>query len=190
MIIVTRWKKQKNKPIYVERRKLLEFVAVKDPITGLTNIPGDTILGDETQYSVVCRTFMQLVFEEQQVERSANFDEEDMMTFFASFASKTPLTQTYDKTNKAQLNDALNELGFIATMIYRGYIDDPRNTDNSWVEAEIWNFHYDKDDIFEKKIKNPESKWREVSSNVRINSNEIVADALKEIAEIHNAFYS
>jgi hypothetical protein len=23
-----------------------------------------------------------------------------------------------------------------------GYIDDVRNTDNAWVEAEIWNFHY------------------------------------------------
>ena len=27
-------------------------------------------------------------------------------------------------------------------MVYRGYIDDVRNTDNAWVEAEIWNFHY------------------------------------------------
>jgi hypothetical protein len=23
-----------------------------------------------------------------------------------------------------------------------GYIDDETNTDNAWVEAEIWNFHY------------------------------------------------
>jgi len=75
-------------------------------------------------------------------------------------------------------------------MIYRGYIDDPRNTDNAWVEAEIWNFHYDQQDYFNEKIKNPESKWREVSSNVRIVSKEIISDALKEIAEMHNAFYS
>lgn len=26
--------------------------------------------------------------------------------------------------------------------IHSGYIDDVRNTDNAWVEAEIWNFHY------------------------------------------------
>lgn len=31
---------------------------------------------------------------------------------------------------------------FMAKRIYKGYIDDPRNTDNAWVEAEIWNFHY------------------------------------------------
>lgn len=40
MAVVTRWKKQKNKPVYVERRKLLEFVAVKNSTTGLMNIPG------------------------------------------------------------------------------------------------------------------------------------------------------
>lgn len=134
---------------------------------------------------------MELVFEEQEVERGETFSEEDMLAFFASFATKVPISALYESSSgKQQLLDLLNELGFIATMIYSGYIDDPRNTDNSWVEAEIWNFHYDKEDVFEKKIKNPESKWREVSSNARINSNEIIADALKEIAEIHNGFYS
>ena len=75
-------------------------------------------------------------------------------------------------------------------MIYSGYIDDPRNTDNAWIEAEIWNFHYDKEDFFDKRIKNAPSKWREVSSNVRIISNEIISDVLKEIAELHNGFYN
>ncbi|CAF0859038.1 unnamed protein product [Brachionus calyciflorus] len=189
MLIVTRWKKQKNKPIYVERRKLLEFIAVKDNLTGLTKIPGERILGDESKFSVVCRTFMELVFEESDVEKGTNFNEEDMMSFFASFASQTPIN--YDKNNKqAQFNDILNDVGFVPTMIYKGYIDDPRNTDNAWVEAEVWNFHYDKDDFFDKRIKNAASKWREVSSNVRINSNEIIGDALKEISEIHNAFFN
>ena len=31
---------------------------------------------------------------------------------------------------------------FIFFSSYSGYIDDVRNTDNAWVEAEIWNFHY------------------------------------------------
>jgi hypothetical protein len=226
MAIVTRWKKVKNKPIYVERRKLLEFIAVKDPLNNLTKIPGDKILGDESQYSVVSRTFMELVFEESDVERGANFSEDEMIAFFASFASATPID--FNKRSSVQpsppssytahtqqpptptaatnisagspysitsspsnrMADILNEVGFLGTMIYRGYIDDPRNTDNAWIEAEIWNFHYDKEDYFDKRIKNPASKWREVSSNVRINSNEIIADVLKEISEIHNAFYS
>lgn len=123
MAIVTRWKKQKNKPIFVERRKLLEFIAVKDSLTGLTKIPGERILGDESQYSVVCRTFMELVFEDPDVEKGTNFVEEDMITFFASFGSQTPIS-----SKQSQLNDVLNDVGFVANMIYKGYIDDPRNT--------------------------------------------------------------
>ena len=102
------------------------------------------------------------------------------------------MTNSLDETavKKAQMLDFYNDLGFLATNIYSGYIDDPRNTDNAWVEAEIWNFHYDKENVFDKKIKNPAGKWREVSSNVRINSNVIIADVLKEISEVHNAFYN
>ena len=25
--------------------------------------------------------------------------------------------------------------------VYRGYVDDPRNTDNSWMETTAYNFH-------------------------------------------------
>lgn len=34
----------------------------------------------------------------------------------------------------------ISEVFLIADCL--GYIDDVRNTDNAWVEAEIWNFHY------------------------------------------------
>lgn len=38
--------------------------------------------------------------------------------------------------------------------IYKGYIDDPRNTDNAWIEAEIWNFHYSDQDKLDDLIPN------------------------------------
>ncbi len=126
--IVTRWKKLKAKPIYVDRRKLLEFIACKDIATGQVRIPGDRILGDESKFSVVSRTFMELVFEETTIERVANFTEDDMNVFFASFASTRPIVQNSPTDN---LNDQFNELGFSVNMIYQGYIDDPRNTDNA-----------------------------------------------------------
>jgi hypothetical protein len=190
MAIVTRWKKHKNKHVFVERRKLLEFIAVKDPTTGLINIPGEKILGDESKFSVVCRSFVELVFDDPDVERGTNFALEDMISFFATFASNDPISSLHqDKNASSELNSTFyTDLGFLATNIYSGYIDDTRNTDNAWVEAEIWNFHYDKDNIFDKKIKNVTGKWREVSSNVRVDY--IVADVLKEISEVHNAFYN
>ena len=29
-----------------------------------------------------------------------------------------------------------------ASVIYRGYVDDPRNTDNAWVETTCYHFHW------------------------------------------------
>ncbi len=184
---MTRWKQAKNRPIYIDRRKLLEFIAVRDRVTNTSIIPGDKILGDESKFSVVCRTFMEIVFEEGDVEKGYNFQLEDMTKFFCSFATKSLINFA---AVSPPYTDVFHDFGFVPTMIYSGYIDDPRNTDNAWIEAEIWNFHYDKQDFFDSKIKNPESKWREVSSNIRIASNEIISDALKEISEIHNGFYS
>ena len=47
----------------------------------------------------------------------------------------------------------LEQQGFSATLLYKGYLDDPRNTDNAWVEAEVWNFHYDIGDDFDMRLK-------------------------------------
>ena len=33
-----------------------------------------------------------------------------------------------------------------AFQIYRGYVDDPRNTDNAWMETVAYNFHDEKGD--------------------------------------------
>ena len=32
--------------------------------------------------------------------------------------------------------------------VYKGYVDDPRNTDNSWMETVAVNFHDDTGEVF------------------------------------------
>ncbi len=32
--------------------------------------------------------------------------------------------------------------------IYKGYVDDPRNTDNAWMETIAYNFHDEDDQVF------------------------------------------
>lgn len=32
--------------------------------------------------------------------------------------------------------------------IFRGYVDDPRNTDNAWMETIAYNFHDEEDTVF------------------------------------------
>jgi len=29
----------------------------------------------------------------------------------------------------------------LVLQVYRGYVDDPRNTDNAWMETQAYNFH-------------------------------------------------
>ena len=67
--------------------------------------------------------------------------------YFAQFA-RTSGTPQYQDTRIDMASS-----GFSASILYRGYIDDPGNTDNAWREAEVWNFHYDLNDMFDDKIK-------------------------------------
>ena len=32
-------------------------------------------------------------------------------------------------------------ISLLCFQIYKGYVDDPRNTDNSWMETVVYNFH-------------------------------------------------
>lgn len=34
-----------------------------------------------------------------------------------------------------------SESAFFQKQIYKGYVDDPRNTDNAWMETEAVNYH-------------------------------------------------
>jgi len=42
---------------------------------------------------------------------------------------------------KAKFNDLTDELFASGVQVYRGYVDDPRNTDNSWMETHALHFH-------------------------------------------------
>lgn len=37
---------------------------------------------------------------------------------------------------------------FCCLQVYKGYVDDPRNTDNSWMETVAVNFHDDTGEVF------------------------------------------
>ena len=55
----------------------------------------------------------------------------------------------------------------IAKKIYKGYIDDPRNTDNAWIEAEIWNFHFCDEEKLDELIPNV-NKILKLHSNLNL----------------------
>jgi hypothetical protein len=98
---------------------MLEFIACKDSLYGEWKLPGGKILGNVSQYSIVCTCFGELVFEKTNFEQNNIKTEEDMKNFFANFAVDS-------NTNERELEKDGNNDRFIAKMIYKGYIDDPR----------------------------------------------------------------
>lgn len=67
----------------------------------------------------------------------------------------------------------LNDFFQTGVEIYKGYVDDPRNTDNSWMETVAVNFHDDKGDKVGKfKLSAGDDaakvKWLELNQNVQL----------------------
>ena len=46
-----------------------------------------------------------------------------------------------DENMRKELRTALDNLFANGTEVYKGYSDDPRNTDNAWIETSAFNYH-------------------------------------------------
>uniref|UniRef100_A0A3Q1GM62 ADP-ribose pyrophosphatase, mitochondrial n=1 Tax=Acanthochromis polyacanthus TaxID=80966 RepID=A0A3Q1GM62_9TELE len=115
--IVTRWKADaKGAKILhsVSKRLILQFVAIKRKDCGEWAIPGGMVDPGE-QVSLTLQR---------------EFSEEALNSL-----SVTP-------AERAKIHERINKLfkspGF---QVYKGYVDDPRNTDNAWMETVAVNFH-------------------------------------------------
>lgn len=204
--------------LYVEGKRVLEFIAIKklgDEVTmeSVYGLPGDALHGHISQYSTQCGAFKRNVLDEDQ-DMKTNLDQSDMIQYFAQFSStvtgtqsKNPLSQLSSPVasstqmanippflsgsragSRTSLRTEVDSQGYSASLLYKGYVDDPRNTDNAWVEAEVWNFHYDLGDIFDSRIPEDSSTtWKEVSPNVKIFGNE--GAIVQEAARIHDAYH-
>eukprot|EP00128_Syssomonas_multiformis_P004838 Colp12_sorted_trinity150504_noHs@28530 len=71
---------------------------------------------------------------------------------------------------KAAIEAQLEELFSHGIEVYRGYVDDPRNTDNAWMETVAVNFH-DEGSIFDRfKLKAGDDaskvQWQDVDASI------------------------
>lgn len=74
--------------------------------------------------------------------------------------------------------------------IYRGYVDDPRNTDNAWMESVAYNFHdEDGNAVARFKLHAGDDavgvQWLDIGHDVKLYASH--ADMIKKVAERHNA---
>ena len=114
--IVTRWKRDERGKIWYNKeskKPVLQFVSIQRRDTGEWAIPGGMVDPGETVSAAVKREFME---------------------------------EAMDTTGEAK--DKMNEIkcmvdDFFAhgKEIYSGYVDDPRNTDNAWMETVAFRFH-------------------------------------------------
>ncbi|RXM32084.1 Transient receptor potential cation channel subfamily M member 2 [Acipenser ruthenus] len=111
------------------------------------------------------------------------------------------LGETLPKRLKQLLNTKLQEevqsmLG-AATKVYEGYVDDPRNTDNAWVETTAINIHFDdtKHSVLEylntmclqDSNTDVSVRWQVVDQKIPLYGNH--KEILQKVAQIHNAHY-
>ncbi|MGH0117659.1 UNVERIFIED_CONTAM: hypothetical protein FKN15_041851 [Acipenser sinensis] len=109
--------------------------------------------------------------------------------------------ETLPKRLKQLLNTKLQEevqsmLG-AATKVYEGYVDDPRNTDNAWVETTAINIHFDdtKHSVLEYLntmcLQDSNTgfsvRWQAVDQKIPLYGNH--KEILQKVAQIHNAHY-
>ena len=76
--------------------------------------------------------------------------------------------------------------------MYRGYVDDPRNTDNSWMETIAVNFHDEKGDSVAKfKLHAGDDaakvQWMDVHSKIKLYASHL--HFLEEVIKKHNAHW-
>ncbi|XP_026499580.1 ADP-ribose pyrophosphatase, mitochondrial [Vanessa tameamea] len=108
--VVTRWK---NTAKDIDKKPILQFIAIKRRDTGEWALPGGMVDPGEKVGATAIR----------------EFQEEALNSLEASECEKQVMKEKLDNFFSSGIE------------IYSGYVDDPRNTDNAWMETVAYNFH-------------------------------------------------
>lgn len=173
--IVTTWKRGENgkKVLHPKTNKpILLFVSIQRNDTKEWAIPG----GMRDPGELIANTLVR-EFSEEALDQELSFDK------FGKIAN------TFE--NKG-LSSTLNNFFRDGTMIYKGYVDDPRNTDNAWMETIACNFHDEMGDKVGKfKLTAGDDaghvRWAELTSDMKLFASHI--DFLNEVALLHRAHW-
>lgn len=165
--IITRWKPNPHGQINIDKtseKSILQFIAIQRRDTHEWAIPGGMVDGNETITAALKREFM---------EEALN---------------------SMEKTEEQikQLKDSMERLFSKGDIIYEGYVDDPRNTDNSWMETRALNFHDENNSTvgalpLEAGDDAADVKWIDVGKELNLYASHI--QFIELVAEKHNAHW-
>ncbi|XP_040580343.1 ADP-ribose pyrophosphatase, mitochondrial [Lepeophtheirus salmonis] len=166
--IVTRWKrKEGSNEIEIHPnsgKKVLQFVGIKRKDTGEWALPGGMVDPGEKVSITVRREFMEEAMNSTQGTPEENAQKEKMVERFFSKGVE----------------------------IYRGYVDDPRNTDNAWMETTAFLFHdEDGKEIAEFDLKAGDDavdlKWIDISGSIELYASH--SDLIRRVVKLKDAHW-
>ncbi|RNA15805.1 ADP-ribose mitochondrial-like [Brachionus plicatilis] len=165
--IVTRWKRdeQGNKVFDAETNKpILQFVSIRRLDTNEWAIPGGMCDPGEKISQTLKREFME--------------EATDCLG--------------KNSSSRDQIENHLNHLFEKGVEIFRGYVDDPRNTDNAWMETIAYNFHDEDDTVFKEFSLSAGDDagsvtWMDIDQKLKLYASH--KNFVQKAAELHNAHW-
>ncbi|XP_063863985.1 ADP-ribose pyrophosphatase, mitochondrial-like [Scylla paramamosain] len=166
--IVTRWKVADGKAVIHEktRKPILQFVCIQRRDSGHWAIPGGMVDPGERVTTTLQREFL---------EEALNSLE---------------MTEKQKEKSEKQLKELFKG----GVEIYSGYVDDPRNTDNAWMETVAFNFHQDdlQGVLYSMLLHAGDDakavKWQDISSTLNLYASH--EDMIEKVAHRHQAHWS
>uniref|UniRef100_A0A4X2K7H0 ADP-ribose pyrophosphatase, mitochondrial n=1 Tax=Vombatus ursinus TaxID=29139 RepID=A0A4X2K7H0_VOMUR len=167
--IITRWKRDNygNKVSHpVSGKSILQLVSIKRKDCGEWAIPGGMVDPGEKISATLKR----------------EFGEEAMNSLEKSNAEKKDLEE--------QLHRLFSQEHLV---VYKGYVDDPRNTDNAWMETEAVNYHDETGETMDNLTLEAgddagKVKWVEINNKLRLYASH--SQFIELVAEKRGAHWS
>ncbi|XP_028396887.1 ADP-ribose pyrophosphatase, mitochondrial-like [Dendronephthya gigantea] len=163
--LVTRWKiNGKGQRVQENGKPILEFVAIKRKDNEQWAIPGGMVDPGDTVSATLKK----------------EFGEEALNSLELS------------EKEQEKLHSMLTKLFQKGQTIWSGYVDDPRNTDNSWMETVAVNYHDELGEVFRKfQLQAGDDagdvRWLEVRGDIELYASH--KDILERTARFHFAFW-
>jgi ADP-ribose pyrophosphatase len=113
------------------------------------------------------------------------------ITIKKEFAEEAMNSLTMDQDRDTIVKQQLDDLFRDTTEVYRGYVDDPRNTDNSWMETVAAHVHINESNAEKYKLEAGDDagkvKWKEFTDDITLYAShkQFVENAVKHLVEIN-----
>lgn len=161
--LVTKWKRTSEGSVALHLssgKPILQFISIRRRDSGVWAIPGGKVNPGES----IDDTFLREFHEEALDGVNLQENHKVLSTMKAFFASGVTL--------------------------YCGYVDDPRNTDNAWMETTVKNFHDETGETVDSlPLKAGDDaddlKWCDINHELKLFASHV--DFIRKVAEIHGA---